>query len=88
MMFSGSSSARATVGLTTKLAVEQSDAHASNRVIERDLGNVKRRGSGRHSDHVRIVFAIRRKHHGDDLRFRCASPREKAAAADGRSGAT
>ena len=56
-------------GVGDELAIDQANAHRRDRRRERQVGNKRRRRRGRDADHVRIVFAVRRKHHGDDLRF-------------------
>ena len=56
-------------GVRNEFAIDHSDAYRRDRLGERQIGNERRgRGSG-DSDHVRIVFAVRGKHHCDDLRF-------------------
>ena len=56
-------------GVGDELSIHQANAHGRHRRRERQVGNKCRRRSGRDADHVRIVFAVRRKHHGHDLRF-------------------
>ena len=60
-------------------AVDQTDANARDRVVERNVRQIKctRRTGDR--DHVRIVFGVRRDDRCDDLRFKPVTVRKQRA---------
>ena len=59
----------ATVGFTTSLPSSRPTRTQAMGLVNGSLRNVERGRSGGDADDVRIVFAIRGEHHGDDLRF-------------------
>ncbi len=67
-------------------AVDQPDAHAGDRVLERNVRKVKRARRAGDSDNVRIVVRIGRNNGGDDLRFKSIAVSETAGGPAGRSG--
>ena len=69
----------ATVGLIDQLPVHQSDAHRSDRRLERQVRAERGSRSRRHRDHVGIVLAIRGQHHRHDLRLIAPRFREQRA---------
>ena len=70
-----------------ELAVEQTDAHAGDRVHERNLGDVQGSRGGSDADHVGIIFAIGGENLGDDLSFvRPAFGKQGAQGAVGQTG--
>src|SRR5580700_9751548 len=62
-----------------QLAIEQADANASNGLLKREIGTIGGRGGGGNSDDVRIIVAVRGKHHRDDLCFVAPRLREERA---------
>ena len=52
-----------------QLAFDQSDANRRNRLVKRNFRNEQRRRGRRHRNHVGIIFAVRRKHHCNNLGF-------------------
>ncbi len=52
-----------------QLPIEQSHAHGSNRLLERQVRDIAGRRSPRNRDHIRIVIAIGGQYHADDLCF-------------------
>ena len=56
-------------GIHDELAFEHADAHGGDRRGEWNFRDVQRGGSGGDADHVRIIFAVRGEHHGNDLRL-------------------
>src|SRR6202041_2198540 len=56
-------------GIHDELAFEHSDAYGGDRRGKWNLRNVQRGGSGGDADNVRIIFAVRGEHHGNDLRL-------------------
>ena len=77
----------ATVGFTTSLPSSMPMRTARDRRGEWNLRDIQRGGSGGDADHVGIIFAVRGKHHRNNLRLSWTSLRETEAAAAGRSAA-
>ena len=57
-----------------ELAVDHADAHAGDRLLERDVRQRERRRGAGNCEHVGVVLLIGREHEGDDLRLE-APPR-------------
>ena len=65
------------VGIDDVLAVDEADADAGDRLLERDLGERERgRGAG-DGQHVGVVLGVGREHQRDDLRFVAPAGREQ-----------
>src|SRR5579859_1952568 len=64
-----------------ELAIQQTDADASNGLLKGQIGTIRRSGSGGDGNHVGIIVAVRGEHHGDDLRF--VAPRLRKERAHG-----
>src|SRR5437867_162402 len=66
-------------GIDHQLPVNQANADAGDGLLEREVRTVGRSRRAGHSDDVRIIFAVRGEHHGDDLRFVAPGFREERA---------
>ena len=56
-------------GIGDRLAIEIADADGADNVMKRNIGDGERSRCADDAEHRRIVLRIRRKDHGDDLRF-------------------
>jgi len=59
------------------LAVQEADADAGNRLLERNLGQRQRGGGARQGEHVGVVVGVGRQHQRDDLRLVTPAGREE-----------
>ena len=54
-------------GIDDQLAIQQAHANRGDGIGERQVGDIGRRRSRGYGNDVRIIFAVRGQHHGDDL---------------------
>src|SRR5579859_247540 len=62
-----------------ELAIQQTNADASNGLLKRQIGTIGRSGSGSNGNHVGIIVAVRGEHHRHNLRFVAPGLRKERA---------